>query len=271
MKPRYLPYLDRKGLIGHKLVLFIFLTILCLGSNAQEWVRPEQEGGRWGIRSSGGLIYKKGSSVQEEKWLFKPQWDMVWIDSSRSGCSTGRNGCDGFITMKKGKYGYAWADGKVLPNEFEEIDMVRGRRVKKNGRWGGFQEHVQVLPFEYDDLVYCSNYQQQYGTGDGTTCLLYGTRQNGNWGAIAAIVSNGKLLGTEIVLPSSLEDFMYHHAGALVRRQGKWYFVDLQKRGDPQYSAAFDSIINLQLVFAVLKDGQWMPVLPGSNSPVTNS
>src|SRR6187402_3270940 len=96
--------------IYSKLKLIFLGCILLLSTNllGRDYFYPKQEGGKWGIYMHYQVYDKKEGTQDREKWLFKPKWDMVWFDTSR--CITTGNGCDGFITFKRGKYGYAWSN-----------------------------------------------------------------------------------------------------------------------------------------------------------------
>jgi hypothetical protein len=234
--------------------LIIFLVLYCPSiARANEYYYPKQEGGKWGIYMHYQEL-KKGITTDKEKWLFKPKWDMVWVDSSRFGCSAGRS-CDGFITLKKGKYGYAWSNGELLDNDFEFIN-IRRHVAKKNGRWGAFQEHIPVLPFEYDSIIFNNSYYTDSRDG----IMAYAVLKENVW-QLASVPKEVEANPTvSSLLSEPFYNYLYHPNGLAIKRKDGWYFVNLLQKGRPVFSGPHDSILNARDHYAIRQQGKWFIV-----------
>jgi hypothetical protein len=220
---------------------------------------PKEENGKWGIAEE-TMSYKKKNPEKIERWVFKPQWNRVWIDSTRYGCLSGAY-CDAFITYKNNKYGYAWSDGTVLDNEFEKIDISH-YVGKKNGHWGGLVEQNQVLPFEYDSLKY-HTFARDYEIAH-TIYLGYTGLKNGSWSIMLAKLVDKSPAGIEVIVTGNIANCYSYENGVIINKDGQWYFVNLKKYGTPIYSNSYDSIKTIGNsiktignLYAVKKQGKW--------------
>ena len=235
------------------LIFFLFLFVYAVPAFCQvSKYFPKEENGKWGIAEE-TISYKKKNPEKIEKWVFKPQWNRVWIDSTRYGCLSGRY-CDAFITYKNNKYGYAWSDGTILNNEFEKIDISH-YVGKKNGYWGGLVEQNQVLPFEYDSLKY-HTFARDYEIAH-TIYLGYAGLKNGTWSIILAKLVDKSPAGIEVVVAGNITNCYSYQNGVIINKDGKWYFVNLKKYGSPDYSNPYDSIKTIGNLYAVKKQSKW--------------
>lgn len=233
-------------------LIFVFSLICSSFAWSKDYFFPKEEGGKWGIYMHYQEMDKKGYNHNKEKWVFKPKWDMVWFDTSR--CAFTGNGCDGFITFKNGKYGYAWSNGNSLENEFEAVNIYKGV-AKKNGKWGGFKEHQQVLPFAYDSLLLNPFIKNNWSVD--TSYLGFAGLQHGKWSVEVVKMSGSSKVGVENLLQMQVDGYVYFEDGAAVKTNGKWYFIDLRERTKPVFSAAYDSIKRTGSHYAVLLQEKW--------------
>ncbi|MFN3404904.1 MAG: hypothetical protein ACK40G_12465 [Cytophagaceae bacterium] len=257
-------YSTRRSFLHLTLGIFLLSATINSSYSQETYHYPKQEGSKWGIVMN-AQVYTKGKLEYQEKWKHKPIWDMVWIDSVRYGCLTKRN-CDGFITLKNGKYGYIWTNGNKLDNQYDHMAISR-RVAKKNNHWGGFREHIQVLPFEYDSLVY-NSFAIEYKNRD-TSFMGYAGRKNGKWNLILVKLVNEIPVGNVEVLSSPASDMYFYDFGIIVCQNSRWSFVDLRIKGKPVYSASYDSIKVVGLDYAVKKQDKWyLASIHNPNIPV---
>lgn len=245
-------------------IFSVLIFLLPSVAQSQNKYYSKEEDGKWGILMEHEVYSKKEKKmVTEEKWHIKPQWDRVWVDTARYGC---HNSCDGFITYRNGKYGYVWVSGKSFDNVYDRLDISR-HVAKKNGRWGGFSEDVQVLPFEHDTLLF-----DKFATGHhnrDTTYLGFIGKKNNKWQVLTAKTVNGVAAGHSFYLPKSFDECYTHSNGVVVRSGSRWQYIDISNFGKPIYSAECDSIKEVLPFLGIKKDGKWY--LVNTYTPVTGS
>lgn len=235
------------------LKLLALLLVVCTQAYAQSgYFHPEKDGDKWGVQNSYNKYGRKGTEYISE-WIHKPKYDLVLYDTLR--CGFTGNGCDGFFSFRKGKMGYLWKNGNTLSNEYDALDVYHfvGR---KNGKWGGFHEDKNILPFEYDSLL-AITYHRPDETGD-TLSIRFAAKRNGKWRLIAARTwTKWEQVAVSDIVSTEFESYVKDN---VVKKDGKWFFVKTDK--GLTYSQPFDSIKHVY-DWAVQKNGKWALIYSG--------
>lgn len=255
---------------GRCIQTFAFFTLLnciSISVNAQFGCFPKQEGSKWGVAAE-EEIYKKGALLKQDKWLAKPQWDAVWIDKQRYGCQLGRT-CDMLLTLKNDKYGAYWCDGKQWPNEYDKLQLSSYCASKK-GLWGGLTEKGQLLPFEYDTLIYLKNVRlydkarlaAEFVKRNDTSYYYFIAKKNNQWQTL--LVKQHKINNTAEVSPigTPADMAVMYDNGVITQSKSEWQFIDLTNVSVPVYSQVYDSIKEVGALYGVKLKGKWSLVLP---------
>lgn len=233
-------------------LLLVFISHISL--YAQDgYFHPEAKGGKWGVQTGYYKIDRKGNMDHITEWTHKPKFDLVLYDTLR--CISTGNGCEGFFSFKKGKMGYLWKNGNTLDNEYEALDISH-HIGRKDGKWGGFDEEQNILPFEYDSLISCT-YSRPDQNGD-TLLIKFAAKKNSKWKLIA-VRSWTKWAKTELydLVPEEFDDYIKNY---VVKKDGKWYFLKLVNHMPPVYSSPYDAIKFVTGYWTVQKDGKWAPL-----------
>jgi hypothetical protein len=229
------------------------------------YFHPEREGDKWGVLRNYNKVDRRGNTDYTSEWTHKAKWDLVLQDTIR--CSYIGNGCSGFFSFRKGKMGYLWSDGRSLSNDYDAMDIYH-HIAKMNGKWGGFDEDKNILSFEYDSLQ-VMDYGKLYKNRD-TSAFGFAAKKNGKWGFIA-VRSWTEWKEKEIVevLPFQYDDYVKSYSDAVVKKEGHWYFMTINRNTAPAYSQPYDSIKNVWAFWTVMKDKKWAPVWYDKRDPAT--
>lgn len=236
--------------------MFIVLSLFVhTAAYAQDgYFHPEKDGDKWGVqRNYNKLVHGNTDYVSE--WTHKAKYDLVLYDTIR--CRLTGNGCAGFFSFKKGKMGYLWSNGNKLDNEYDAINIYE-RIAKKDGKWGGFDEENNIIPFEYDSLL-AITYSRPDWNGD-TASVKFAAKKNGKWKLIVAR-SWTKWEQTEVkdLLPDEFDGYI---KSGIVKKEGKWFFFSWDKQA--KYSQPYDSIKRVYGDHAVQKDKKWALIYEGT-------
>lgn len=223
---------------------------------------PKQDKGKWGIAKE-DEIYKKKSLIKVDVWVHKPQWDYVRVDTMRYGCQSGRT-CDGFVTYKDGLYGYAWCDGTKWKNEYQFLDLSN-HVAKKNGLWGALNNETVLIPFEYDTLYYLRNarlYYNDYTSGYDTAYFYFTARKNFKWYSFLAkqVKSDGSVI--LVTLSETDRRIENYDNGVIVSKDNKFRFLDLRNVKRQKFSRSYDSIKEINVLYAVKYNEKWFLTHP---------
>lgn len=241
-----------------KSLLLVFISHVSL--YAQDgFFHPEADGGKWGVQRSYNKMDRKGNTDYVSEWTHKPKFDLVLYDTLR--CRYTGNGCEGFFSFKKGKMGYLWKNGNTLDNEYEALD-ISNHIGRKNGKWGGFYEEKNILPFEYDSLISCT-YSRPDQNKD-TLSVKFAAKKNGKWKLIA-VRSWTQWTQNQVssLVPEVFDDYIKNF---VVKKDGKWYFLKIDDNTAPVYSPPYDAI-KFVGYWVVQKNGKWAPLEREKNTP----
>ncbi len=233
---------------------FLFAAVASFAQDG--YFHPEREGDKWGVLRNYNKMDRRGNTDYTSEWTHKAKWDLVLQDTIR--CSYIGNGCSGFFSFRKGKMGYLWSDGRSLPNEFDAMDIYH-HIAKKDGKWGGYEEDKNILPFGYDSLN-CMDFGKLYADRD-TVARGFAAKKNGKWGYIVVRSwTDWKEIETLEVLPYQYDDYKRSYSYAITKKDGHWYFMTINRHAQPTYSEPFDSISHALGFTIVQKNNKWAPL-----------
>ena len=238
-----------KRMISMAVCLMVFHSIL----SAQDgYFHPEREGDKWGVQRSYNKMDRHANTEYVSEWTHKAKFDLVLYDTLR--CRYTGNGCEGFFSFKKGKLGYLWKNGNKLENEYDALDIAH-HIGRKNGKWGGFEEEKNILPFEYDSLLAITYFRPEE-SGD-TLSLRFAALKNAKWKLI--VVRTWSKWEQSQVSDLVSTEFDGYISSNVVKKEGRWYFIKTAVNTAPVYSDAYDAIKFIGY-WAVQKNGKWAPL-----------
>ncbi len=249
-----------KSLIVSVITASSLMLLAPLPDHAQITCFPKEDDGNWGVAIM-DEVYSKGQLIKKEKWVHKPRWDRVWVDSARYGCLSGRT-CDGFITIRDGKYGYAFCDGRIWKNEFDKIDLSK-HVAKKDGYWGAYNEDFPLLPFEFDSLYYLSNTRLYMVTGNSSkysdsNCFYFVAKKQERFQVLSVRQSRSAKAVSVVPFAESEKNPERYLNGIVATSGSIKRFVDLTNPAGPSFSQGYDSVREVGgFLFGVKTAGKW--------------
>ena len=231
------------------LITLLFVLIGYSQLHAQSgYFHPEQKGERWGVLQGSSFTGKT-------EWVHKPKFDLVVYDTLR--CRYTGNGCSGFFCFRDNKQGYLWSDGRKLDNEYDALDIYN-HVAKKNGKWGGFYEDKNILPFSFDSLI--AN-RDHYSENDGDTISIrFAAKKNGKWGTMMVRTwTHWQQAETTEIVPFTFDNYIENSETGAGSRDGHWQFIRYGKSNALIIPEQYDSISYI-FPWIVKVNGKWAPV-----------